>query len=60
MDSYMVNLPETVSVAILVIAGAFGNGDERKTALTKAGYNPTKVQSCVNDLVPVINKYKGV
>lgn len=54
-----INLPDTVSVALLVIAGQFGNGDERKQKLTKAGYNPVTVQACVNELLPILNKYGG-
>lgn len=54
-----INLPEAVSVALLVIAGQFGNGDERKQKLKKAGYNPTTVQACVNELLPILNKYGG-
>ncbi len=53
------NLPVTVSAALLVIAGQFGNGDERKQKLTKAGYNPAEVQACVNELLPILNKYGG-
>lgn len=53
------NLPQTVSIALLVIAGEFGNGDERKQRLTKAGYNPVTVQACVNELLPILNKYGG-
>ena len=53
------NMPETVSVAFLVIAGQFGNGDDRKQKLTKAGYNPVTIQSCVNELLPILNKYGG-
>lgn len=53
------NLPDTVSVALLVIAGQFGNGGERKQKLTKAGYNPDTVQACVNELLPILNKYGG-
>jgi hypothetical protein len=54
-----INLPDTVSVALLVIAGQFGNGDDRKQKLTKAGYNPVTIQACVNDLLPILNKYGG-
>lgn len=54
-----INLPDTVSVALLVIAGQFGNGDERKQKLTKAGYNPVTVQACVNEMLPILNKYGG-
>jgi hypothetical protein len=59
MDVHAINLPQTVSVALLVIAGLFGNGEERKNRLNKAGYNPNVVQSCVNELLPIINKYGG-
>ncbi len=54
-----INLPDTVSVALLVIAGQFGNGDDRKQKLTKAGYNPVTIQACVNELLPILNKYGG-
>lgn len=53
------NLPQTVSVALLVIAGQFGNGEERKEKLRKAGYNPVEIQSCVNELYPLLKKYGG-
>lgn len=59
MDVHAINLPQTVSVALLVIAGSFGNGEERKSRLNEAGYNPNVVQSCVNELLPIINKYGG-
>lgn len=59
MDVTAINLPQTISVALLVIAGQFGNGEERKTKLTKAGYDAKKVQNCVNDLLPIIIKYGG-
>lgn len=57
MTTTAVNLPATVSAALLVIAGAFGNGNERKEKITKAGYNYTEVQKCVNELLPILNKY---
>lgn len=34
-----------------VIDGKWGNGDERKAALTKAGYDPKEVQAKVNELL---------
>ena len=34
-----------------VIQGLWGNGDDRKTKLTNAGYNYSKVQSKVNELL---------
>ena len=33
------------------MAGKWGNGNERKTALTKAGYDYTTIQSLVNKLL---------
>lgn len=53
------NLPETVSCAILVIGGEFGNGEERKRELERAGYNYNEVQACVNELLPILKKYEG-
>ena len=54
----MVKMNETISVALLVIAGVYGNGDERKQKLKSEGYDPAKVQSCVNDLLKLMEKYK--
>ena len=53
MECTAINLPQTVSVALLVIAGQFGNGQDRKQKLEKAGYNPQEVQRCVNALLPI-------
>ena len=38
-------------IAKEVIAGKWGNGNERKLALTKAGYDYTTIQSLVNKLL---------
>lgn len=38
-------------IAKEVIAGKWGNGNERKTALTKAGYDYTTIQKIVNKLL---------
>lgn len=54
-----INMSQTVSVALLVIAGEFGNGDERKAKLTKAGYDYEQIRRCVNELLPIIKKYGG-
>lgn len=58
MKVALINLSQTISIALLVIAGQFGNGQERKDLLRKAGYNPEIVQACVNELLPIINKYE--
>lgn len=41
------------TIAKEVLAGKWGNGEDRKTRLTKAGYDYTKVQAAVNKLVQV-------
>ena len=58
MNVTAVNLPATVSAALLVIAGEFGTGTERQKKLAKAGYDYKKVHKCVNDLLPILNKYE--
>ena len=57
METYMVKLPETVSVAFEVLAGKYGNGEERRIQLELDGYNYNKVQKCVNELVKLLDKY---
>lgn len=39
------------NVAQAVIAGMYGNGEERVTALTKAGYDAAQVQRIVNAIL---------
>ena len=39
--------------------GKWGNGDERKQKLEKAGYDYSKVQAKVNELVAAKNSYKA-
>lgn len=58
LQTAVVKLPTTVAGAILVIGGLYGNGEERKASLKKDGFNPEEVQKAVNDLLPIINKYK--
>lgn len=58
METVMVKLPDTISVALMVLGGAYGNGDDRKRNLQKAGYNYNKVQKCVNELYNLMEKYK--
>ena len=57
-ETFVVKLPSVISGAILVIAGMYGNGEERKTALKKDGFDADAVQKAVNDLLPIFNKYK--
>lgn len=58
LETAVVKLPTTIAGAILVIGGMYGNGEDRKTALKKDGFKPEEVQKAVNELLPIINKYK--
>lgn len=57
--TYLVEIPETLSVAFEVLAGRWSSGYERLRLLEEAGYNYDKVQSCVNDLCELLEKYSG-
>lgn len=57
-EAFVIKLPSAISGAILVIVGMYGNGEERKKALKKDGFNASEVQRAVNDLLPIFNKYK--
>ena len=57
MNTYMFEIPPVVSTAFEVLAGKYGVGGERRKALEKEGYDYNKVQSCVNELVKLMNKY---
>ncbi len=57
MESYMFRLPTVVSVAFEVLSGKYGVNDERKKKIEADGYDYKRVQSCVNDLVKLFNKY---
>lgn len=50
-------LPETVGVAFKVLAGLYGNGEERVERLEADGYDYDTVQDCVNDLCDILEKY---
>lgn len=54
----MLQMPAKVGAALEVIAGVYGNDEERVSALKKAGYDYVKVQHCVNDLLILFQKYK--
>ena len=59
VPKYDVNVPNTntggkksvAEIAKEVIQGKWGNGDDRKNRLTKAGYNYNEVQAKVNELL---------
>lgn len=58
MNSFkLVSFPTIIGVAILVIAGCYGNGEERVYRLEAEGYDYNRVQDCVNDLLELYEKY---
>lgn len=57
MDTYIFRVPPIVSVAFEVLCGKYGINEERKKKLTEDGYDYNKVQSCVNELVKLFDKY---
>lgn len=59
MTGAVIQLTPIVSLALEVIAGLWGNGEERKQLLQGAGYDYNLIQACVNELMDVINKYGG-
>ena len=54
----IITLPSSFGAAIMAIAGEYGTGDERKKKLESEGYNYSEVQNCVNELLPILQKYK--
>lgn len=44
-------MKDNYTVAVEVIAGLYGNGEERKQKLTDLGYNFKEIQNIVNTLV---------
>lgn len=54
----VIELDAVISLALEVIAGMWGNGEERRQKLENAGYDYNRVQSCVNDLIGIMEKYK--
>ena len=57
METYLFKFPTIVSVAFEVLCGKYGNDSERKRKLESEGYDYKTVQSCVNDLIKLFNKY---
>lgn len=58
MGAFLIELTPVVSIAMEVIAGQWGNGEERINKLKSAGYDYEKIQKCVNDLVSIMERYK--
>ena len=53
----LINISDVIGVALLVIEGAYGDGDTRKQLLKAESFDYRIVQDCVNDLLPIVEKY---
>lgn len=58
MDCKIVELPLVIGVAIDVLCGAYGDGEDRKARLRQEGFDYAVVQGCVNDIYELLQKYK--
>lgn len=54
---FKLKLSEDILVSLCVLGGYYGTGAERERMLKDAGYNPEKIQNCVNDLYKVFKKW---
>lgn len=54
----LLTMPTILGVAFMVLAGMYGNGEERVERLEAEGYDYNTVQDCVNDLIDLIEKYE--
>lgn len=57
--SYILEIPPVVAVAMRVISGEYGNGQDRIDALKRDGYDPEVIQNCVNELISLFQWYEG-
>lgn len=59
MENILIEMSDTVAIALEVIAGKWGNGEERIRRLKAAAYDADRIQRCVNDLIEIRDKYQG-
>lgn len=52
----MIDVPVKIAVAILVLAGRYGNGEERRKKLEEEGFNYKEIQNIVNELYPYVEE----
>ena len=59
MTNETIPLKDNITLAEEVIQGLWGNGEERKQKLTKAGYNYQEIQDIINDklMVDIVLNY---
>lgn len=52
----IIDVPEKIAVAILVLAGGYGNGEERRKKLEEDGFDYREIQNLVNELYPYVKE----
>lgn len=57
METYLIEITPIVSIAMEVIAGKYGVGEERRKKLEALGYDYNRIQKCVNDLIEIGKRY---
>lgn len=57
METYLIEITPVISIAMEVIAGKYGVGEERRKKLEALGYDYNRIQKCVNDLIEIGKKY---
>lgn len=55
----LVSFPGTFGAAIAVLSDCYGKGEERKKSLEADGYDYQEVQSCVNELCEIMEKFSN-
>lgn len=58
METFLIEITPVIALAFEVIAGKWGNDEERKQRLESAGYDYEKIQHCVNDLLALVKRYE--
>ena len=57
-NASVLKIPHKIAVAIEVINGIYGVGEERKKNLEKINYNYEEIQKVVDELFPLFQKYE--
>lgn len=56
-EMFQLKLTDEILVSLAVLGGYYGTGRERIDWLRSDGYDPDRIQKCVNDLYTVFEKW---
>lgn len=56
-EMFQLKLSEDILISLSVLGGYYGTGQERIDMLRSDGYDPVRIQKCVNDLYKVFKKW---